>query len=330
MLIIFANVISERVENIKVMNNFSKLSVFDESSRVGNILHETICSLSSKRLSCRIVFGKENYDLGVGFAKTGNTPKKEKKVKPGMKPKPSLKQSSFSSPSKSSTSGIVSANRRSPLPRRSPNKSGKFVRAGAHKPVCNVYSMRIKYSEFLLVFAEDGKRPLLWNFPGTQKKAWATAFDRAIRDENAWPTGESPILNIVTRRDVRDEDDDVPLPQLSAPQYSMNAYLCFIGPDDTPAGISNAIVTKINEYARVKVNNMKQFKYFGEVTEDFSNENLHALDYWVITRDVVSTVNDIYEEELLDDTFFEFPLLVGGLFERQPDVRVALGGQFQG
>ena len=58
LLIIFANVISERVENIKVMNNFSKLSVFDESSRVGNILHETICSSSSKRLSCRIVFEK--------------------------------------------------------------------------------------------------------------------------------------------------------------------------------------------------------------------------------------------------------------------------------
>ena len=110
----------------------------------------------------------------------------------------------------------------------------------------------------------------------------------------------------------------------------MNAYLCFIGPDDTPAGISNTIVTKSNEYARVKVNNMKQFKYFGEVTEDFSNENLHALDYWVITRDVISTVNDIYEEELRDDAFFDFPFLVGGLFERQPDVRVALGGQFQG
>ena len=78
MLILFANVISERVENIKVMNNFSKLSVFDESSRVGNIVHETICSFSLKRLSCRIIFGKENYDLSVGFAKTWNTPKKGK------------------------------------------------------------------------------------------------------------------------------------------------------------------------------------------------------------------------------------------------------------
>ena len=79
-----------------------------------------------------------------------------------------------------------------------------------------------------------------------------------------------------------------------------------MGPDDNPAGSSNTIVPKINEYARVKVNNMKQFRYFGETTEDFSNDDLHALDYWVITRDVVSTVNDIYEEELHDDTFFNF------------------------
>ena len=83
----------------------------------------------------------------------------------------------------------------------------------------------------------------------------------------------------MTRRDIRDEDDDVPLPQLSAPQYPMNTYLCFMGPDDTPAGSSNTIVTKSNEYARVKVKNMKQFRYFGEVMEDFSNDDLHALDY---------------------------------------------------
>ena len=78
----------------------------------------------------------------------------------------------------------------------------------------------------------------------------------------------------MTRREIREEDDDVPLPQLSAHQCPMNAYLCFMGPDDTPAGISNTIVAKINEYARVKVNNMKQFRYFGEVTEDFINDEI--------------------------------------------------------
>ena len=75
---------------------------------------------------------------------------------------------------------------------------------------------------------------------------------------------------------------------------------------------------------------MKQFRYFLEMTQDYSNDNLHAFDYWVITRDVISTVNDIYEEELNDETFFDYPLLVEGLFERQPYVRVSLGAQFQG
>lgn len=75
---------------------------------------------------------------------------------------------------------------------------------------------------------------------------------------------------------------------------------------------------------------MKQFRYFGEVTQDYINDDLNALDYWVITRDVIHKVNDIYEKELHDDTFFDYPFLVEVLFERQPDVRLALGGQFQG
>ena len=37
--------------------------------------------------------------------------------------------------------------------RRSPNKKGKFVRAGQANKTSNVYSIRIKNGEFLLVFA---------------------------------------------------------------------------------------------------------------------------------------------------------------------------------
>lgn len=90
------------------------------------------------------------------------------------------------------------------------------------------FSIRIKYWEFLLVIAEDGRRDLFWNFPGTQKKDWCTAFDRAVQDENSWPTRTSPILNIATRRDIREEDEDIPLAQVSAPQYPISAYLYFI------------------------------------------------------------------------------------------------------
>ena len=88
-----------------------------------------------------------------------------------MKKKQNLKETSLSTRSKSSTSGIILANRKTTIPKKSSNKSGKFVRPGAHKPVCNVYSKRIKYSDFLLVFAEYGKRALFWNFLGTRKKA---------------------------------------------------------------------------------------------------------------------------------------------------------------
>ena len=127
-----------------------------------------------------------------------------------------------------------------------------------------------------------------------------------------------------------EENEDVPLAQLSAPQYIIFAYLCFMGPDDTPAGIRNAIVANINEYSWVKFNNMKQFRYFGAVVQDYSNGDFHVFEYCIITRDVISTVNDIYEEELHDETFFGYPLLVEGIFERQPDVRIALSDQFQG
>ena len=41
---------------------------------------------------------------------------------------------------------------------RSPQKRGKFIRTGGNKKLSNVYSVRIKNSEFLLVFAEGGKR----------------------------------------------------------------------------------------------------------------------------------------------------------------------------
>ena len=212
---------------------------------------------------------------------------------------------------------------------RSPQKRGKFIRTGGNKRVSNVYSIRIKHSEFLLVFAEDGRRQFIYSFPGTQMKAWCTAFERDLRQEQAWPAGESPILNIVKRRDVRDEAGDRPLAQINAAQYDMHAYLCYIGPDDTPASISEQIVAKINEYASANSANMKHFKYWHEITDGLDNEELHSLDYWVITRDIVDTVNDAYDVELNSEEFYNYPRLIEGLFERPENtasVRATLAG----
>lgn len=41
---------------------------------------------------------------------------------------------------------------------------------------------------------------------------------------------------------------------------------------------------------------MKHFKYFGEINDTYDSENFHALDYWVVTKDVVTTVDGLYDE----------------------------------
>ena len=261
-------------------------------------------------------------DIGESIHKVAGSSKSS--VKQSSKTAVSIKkgkgsqQQSISLVSSQSSQGSGSGNNRFV---RSPMKQGKFVRTGVNKKVSNVYSIRIKHGEFLLVFAEDGRRQFMYSFPGTRIKAWCTAFERDLKDKQAWPAGESRILNIVKRRDIRDSGGDTPLAQLNSQQYFMNAYLCAIGPDDTPASISESIVAKINEYGRVSTNNMKHFRYWHEVTDGYDNDSLHALDYWVVTSDIVETVNDLYDQELQDDSFYEYPRLLEGLFERDQNTR---------
>ena len=51
---------------------------------------------------------------------------------------------------------------------------------------------------------------------------------------------------------------------------------------------------KINDYLAIKSNNMKHLKYVREVTDIYDEEDSHCLDLWVVTRDVATTVNDLY------------------------------------
>ena len=198
----------------------------------------------------------------------------------------------------------------------SPVKKGKFVNSGSAGSVSNVYCIRIKNNHFLDVFAEDGMRQMNYRFPGTQRKAWSTAFERDLRSESAWSSGEiCPILAIVKRRDVR-EPGDVYLAQRANPSFHMSAYLCPIDVNDTPAGISNQIVAKLNQYAADSRNNMRMFRFIKDITEDVDASNLHALDYLVLTRDIVTAVGSLYEDEIENETFYEFEGLVDGLFER--------------
>ena len=58
------------------------------------------------------------------------------------------------------------------------------------------------------------------------------------------------------------------------------------------------------------------FRYIKEITEGLENEDLHALDYYLVTRDIVSAIGSLYEEEIQDGTFYEYEGLVDGVFER--------------
>ena len=66
---------------------------------------------------------------------------------------------------------------------------------------------------------------------------------------------------------------------------------------------------------------MKMFRFVKDITEDANNEDLHALDYWILTKDIVTRVGSLYEEEIEDGTFYEFEGLVDGLFERAENVQ---------
>ena len=107
----------------------------------------------------------------------------------------------------------------------------------------------------------------------------------------------------------------------------MSAYLCPLDEDDTAAGVNNQILAKLNQYAVTPRNNMKMFRYIKDITEVFENDDLHALDYWLVTRDVVSAVASLYEDEIQDEKFYEYEGLVDGLFERREhadDVRATM------
>ena len=132
----------------------------------------------------------------------------------------------------------------------------------------------------------------------------------------AWSSGEiCPILAIVKRRDIR-EHGDVYLAQRANPSFHMSAYLCPVDVNDTPAGISNWIVAKLNQYAEDSRNTMRMFRFVKGVTEDVEASNLHALDYLVLTWHIVTAVGSLHEEEIENETFYELEGLVDGLFER--------------
>ena len=199
----------------------------------------------------------------------------------------------------------LSKGRRSGSFLTSPVKKGKFFSSGVGGSQSNLYLICVKNEDFLIVFAEDGLRQINYTFPGSQRKAWCTAFERDLKTENVFSGQEvSPICGIVKRRDVR-ENGDVYLPQRTNGTFHMSAYLCPFDEDDTAAGVSNQIHAKLNQYAATPRNNVKMFRYIKDTTEGLKNDDIYALDCWLVTRKVVLAVASLYEDVIQDEIFYE-------------------------
>ena len=84
--------------------------------------------------------------------------------------------------------------------------------------------------------------------------------------------------------------------QMNSERFPMNAYICPLGEGETVQDIVNEIMPKLGCYSAKKTNNMRQFRYRYEITRGKSNAELHALDFWVVTKDVVLFSKNLYED----------------------------------
>ena len=60
----------------------------------------------------------------------------------------------------------------------------------------------------------------------------------------------------------------------------------------------------LNEMAATTKSNFEKFVFQGDVTSDVSDEDLHALDFYAITSEVVGFTKAYFADELDNFTFF--------------------------
>lgn len=82
------------------------------------------------------------------------------------------------------------------------------------------------------------------------------------------------------------------------------------------AKVGDALCAILNDYAMVPRNNMNEFAYRG-VTNFTDPEDRHALDYYVLTKDVVSFATNYYRDEIRTGAFFTDAAFGDALFERE-------------
>ncbi|MGH7954333.1 MAG: hypothetical protein ACREOZ_00055 [Gloeomargaritales cyanobacterium] len=107
---------------------------------------------------------------------------------------------------------------------------------------------------------------------------------------------------------------------MNSTSYSMTGYLLVMTEDQANReGVTryaNAFCDRLNEYSLHAKNNMNHFIYRG-IVHYAEYEDRHALDYYVITRDVISFATTYYREELANGKFYSNPVFGHALFERE-------------
>ena len=102
---------------------------------------------------------------------------------------------------------------------------------------------------------------------------------------------------------------------MSNGNFHMSAYMCFLKKENIAAGISDCILAELNQYYSVSRKNVEHVWYVKDVTEDLENDDRHALDYWLVTMDVVSAIGSLYEDDIRYECLYQYIGLVGFRFE---------------
>lgn len=148
----------------------------------------------------------------------------------------------------------------------------------------------------------------------------------ALKSGEGVPDG-CEVVAIMKRRDPSEEDGDVSLKQKKCTRYSMEQFLIVKEEGDDTVSTEEAeeagrrFCSVLNEMAATTKSNFDKFVFQGDVTSDVSDDDLHSLDYYAITSEVVGFAKAYFSDELDSSTFFHNEDIVSSLFERKSNLK---------
>ena len=151
-------------------------------------------------------------------------------------------------------------------------------------------------------------------------------FSLALKGDGVVPHG-CEVVAIMRRRDVSVEDGDVTLKQITSGTFAMEQFLIVkedgVGDVSTEEAVEAGenLCRILNEMSIKSKANFDKFEFQGDVTKDSDDDDLHALDYYAITREVVAFAKQYYSDELQRCVFYKNDEIVEALFERKSNVK---------